>query len=183
MSDSLENVRWQRKSREEIFSSDYVNLYKDAVELPDGEIIPDFYIVNYGLGAAGIVLEDENHHILLVRHYRYPVDQIIWEVPAGRIDIGEKPILAAKRELLEETGYDCVDLRQTGFSYPAVGNSDLIYYFFKGSAFEKVSDQLDEEIIQLKWFSRDEIKNLLKSGEILSGLCQSCLLYSFLSDK
>jgi len=178
LTENSHKPNWIRQSREEIFSSDYVNLYRDSVKLPNGETIPDYYIVNYGLGAVGIILEDDDGRILLVEHYRYSIDRTLWEVPAGRIDENEEPIQSAKRELLEETGFECLNLEQIGISHPMVGNSDIIFYFFKGSDFKKISQELDDEILGLKWFSKDEIFDLLKKNHILSGLCQSCLLHS-----
>src|SRR5438105_5517829 len=57
------------------------------------------------LGSAVMMAVDEKKRVLLVRQYRLPAERYLWELPAGRLDEGEKPLQAARRELMEETGY------------------------------------------------------------------------------
>jgi hypothetical protein len=66
------------------------------------------------IGSAVMMAVDDKKRVLLVRQYRLPADKYLWELPAGRLDPGEKPLQAAKRELKEETGYARAQVDQTG---------------------------------------------------------------------
>ena len=69
------------------------------------------------IGSAVMMAVDEKKRVLLVRQYRLPAEKYLWELPAGRLDPGEKPLQAAKRELKEETGYTARKWTQTGFVF------------------------------------------------------------------
>jgi 8-oxo-dGTP pyrophosphatase MutT (NUDIX family) len=76
----------------------------DVVDLGDGEQVERDLVVHPG--AVGIIAVDENQQVLLVQQYRHPVSALLWEPPAGLLDVpGEEPLAAAQRELFEEAGY------------------------------------------------------------------------------
>lgn len=101
--------RWKRRKTETLLDSPWVTVRRDAVSLPNGAQIDDFYAVTIR-DASAIVALDGAGNLILKREYRYCYDRELIEIPAGAFDDGETdPLIVAKRELLEETGYvsDC----------------------------------------------------------------------------
>ncbi|RZM13374.1 NUDIX hydrolase [Lactobacillus delbrueckii] len=81
----------------------------------DGQIAPYSYVtISFGISIIPFVDDD---HVLLLKEYRYPVGSWQYEFPSGGIDEGEEPSQAARRELLEETGYEASELTELGFTY------------------------------------------------------------------
>ena len=109
------------------YQSQYVHVYEDDVELPDGTAIkytrvdlPDFVTIVPILGEK----------IVMIYNYRYPVNEWSLELPAGYIKRGEKPRKTALRELQEETGYIPDKLRKLGWYYPTSSRSKQKAYVF-----------------------------------------------------
>ena len=98
------NLIEKKISSEEIFHGHLLHVFRDEVELPNGNIATREWIKHPGASAIIPLLPD--NQIILVRQYRYPVAQVTLEVPAGKLDKpDEDPIICARRELSEETGY------------------------------------------------------------------------------
>src|SRR5262245_52708700 len=85
-----------------VFSGRVIELSLERVELPNGAIV-DFELVRHPGGAAAVALDDAGR-VCLLRHYRHAVGRWLWELPAGKLENREDPLLAAQRELAEETG-------------------------------------------------------------------------------
>ena len=99
------NVKpWRTIHSDTVFSSQYVTVKCDEVELEDGLRIPDFYTIRIP-DAASICAITEDGRVLLKREYRYACREALIELPAGQFEKNENPLDVAKRELLEETGY------------------------------------------------------------------------------
>ena len=86
----------KRLERKTIYESDYVCLYADKVEMPDGYIIENYHQVHYPKDAVSIVVFNEKDEILIIRSKRYTPMRIEWEVPAGKIEPGEEPEAATR---------------------------------------------------------------------------------------
>jgi len=111
---------------------------------------------------------DGKKRILLVRQYRLPARSYLWELPAGTIDPGEKPLQTAKRELVEETGYRAKKWQKIAEFYPSVGFLDekmTIYLATELTAGE--AKPMDDERIQTKWFTAKEVEAMLLNGKIM----------------
>ena len=108
-----------------------------------------------------------NGDILLIRQYRHSIGKFLWELVAGRIDRGETPLAAARRELLEETGYTAQKFRRMLFAYPTPGfvSERMIIYVAEDLRAGKSKPEQDERIT-LRQFSRKEIERWMRSGTL-----------------
>lgn len=98
-------MRWKTIESETLINNYHVSVHKDKVALPDGAVIDDFYTVTIPDAAMEAAITEDNH-ILLKSEYRYAIDSDVIECPAGMFEETETdPLVVAKRELLEETGY------------------------------------------------------------------------------
>jgi len=107
--------------------------------------------------------------IVLIRQFRFPINKEIWEIPAGKLDRGEKPEIGAKRELKEETGYEAKELKKIGEFYLSPGYSTEYMYLFLARGLKKGEQSLDrgEKIKEVKIFSRKEVLKMIKSRKIV----------------
>jgi ADP-ribose pyrophosphatase len=121
-------------------------------------------------GSAVMMAVDDKKRILLVRQYRLPADKYLWELPAGKLDDGEKPLQAAKRELVEETGYKAKTWTKLATFYPSPGyvQEKMTIYLATGLT-EGEAKPMDDERIEVKWFKRKEVGKMIDSGEIEDG--------------
>jgi len=140
MSDFLTERR--RKSKK-VYSGVLLHVFEDTVELPDGNHSRREYIKHPGASLIVPVFEDGS--VLMERQFRYPVDQVIDELPAGKLDADESPIDAAKRELAEETGYSANEWIELGTLMPCVGYSDERIHVFLARSLALVGQSLDDE--------------------------------------
>jgi ADP-ribose pyrophosphatase len=118
-------------------------------------------------GSAVMMAVDDKKRILLVRQYRLPAEQYIWELPAGKIDPGETALQAAKRELIEETGYKAKTWTKVASFWVSPGYVQermTIYQATDLTAGE--ATPMDDEQIESRWFTRKEVKAMIASGKI-----------------
>jgi ADP-ribose pyrophosphatase len=121
-------------------------------------------------GSAVMLAADEKKRVLLVRQYRLPARQYLWEIPAGRLDPGETPLQAAKRELAEETGYRAKKWKKLVSYYPSPGflaERMTIFVATKLTAGEP--HNMEDERIEIGWFSRKDVEKMIRSGRIIDG--------------
>lgn len=124
-------------------------------------------------GSVVILAVDDSHsqpHVLLASQYRYAAGRPLWELPAGRIDHGEKPLAAAKRELLEETGYRARHWKRALFYYASPGFLDETMAVYMASGLQAGQAQPEEdEIIHIRLFPLPAALRMVMSGRILDG--------------
>lgn len=122
------------------------------------------------LGSAVMMAVDERKRILLVRQYRLPADQYLWELPAGKLDAGEKPLQAAKRELAEETGYKARTWKKLVSFFPSPGYvEEKMTIFLATDLTEGEATPMEDERIETRWFTAREVGDLIRSGKIEDG--------------
>ena len=118
-------------------------------------------------GSAVMMAVDEKKRILLVRQYRLPADKYLWELPAGRLDPGEKPLQAARRELAEETGYKARTWKRLASFFASPGYvQERMTIFLATGLTAGVATPMDDERIETRWFTRKEVKEMIASGKI-----------------
>jgi ADP-ribose pyrophosphatase len=111
-----------------IYNGKFINVELQTVMLPDGKITTRDIVTHPG--ASVIVPIDENNEIYLVRQYRKPIERLSLELPAGKLDKGEKPVECARRELLEETGLIAGDIKHVISVHSTPGFSNELLHIF-----------------------------------------------------
>jgi ADP-ribose pyrophosphatase len=126
-------------------------------------------IVQHG-GSAVVMPVDDRRRVLMVRQYRLPARQSLWEIPAGRVDEGETPLQAARRELTEETGYRARTVKKLVVFWPSPGflAEKMTIYIATGLAAGEATPMEDERI-ETRWFTSREMDDQIRTGKITDG--------------
>lgn len=158
---------WKVESRETVFKNPWWNIRKDVVRLPDGSSYE--YFVNDGVNGVVVVPVSDDGRIMLQRIYKHGVGEAVIEFPIGRVDAGETSEQTAARELREETGY-AADLEQLGSYWTFPTSSSNRMTLFLGRNAKKVGepDNNPKEQAELRWVTADELRGMLRRGELAS---------------
>ena len=132
-----------RLSSKTVYRGGFLELKEDRVKLPDGKSAVREYLIHPGAVVMIPVLDDGM--LVLERQYRYPLHNHFYELPAGKIEPGEDPLLCAQRELLEETGYVARNWRYLASAYPCVGYSSERQLFYLAQGLSHQGSKPDEE--------------------------------------
>ena len=148
-----------------VYSGKVITVLKDNVEVSDGHKSFREVVVHSG-GVVIAAMKDENT-ILLVKQYRYPLKKVNIELPAGKLEIGENPDEACKRELEEETGYRAKYWKSIGYINTTPGICTEKLYLYLAKDIEFVGEHPDEgEIIKCCEYKLSEVFNMIQTGEI-----------------
>lgn len=163
---------------QEIYRGRIINVKLDDVVLPDGNRSKRECVEHPG--GAGILAIDGDE-MWLVRQFRYPYKEVIEEIPAGKLERGEDAIVTAKRELVEEIGYDCEHIEPFGMIYPTPGYTNEHLYIFLATGLKKRETHLDEdEFISsykrpIKVVLDDILSGKIKDGKTCYAVLKYCL--------
>jgi len=153
-----------------IYQSDFLEIYEDEVLVLNNQHKAKRIYVKHPGGAAIIALTSDNK-LCLVKQYRHPIKGMSLEIPAGKKDSkDEDGLLCAKRELEEETGYQSDDVTLLYKMYPCIGYSDEILDIYLAKNIYKVEQPLqadEDEFIDINFYTKDEVKQLLKTEKII----------------
>lgn len=148
-----------------VYQGKVLNVRIDTVILPDGNHSKREVVVHPG--AVAIVAVNEKEEIILIKQFRHPVGQILWEIPAGKLEKGEDPDSCARRELAEETGFGATKWQKLSTFYTTPGFCDEIMYVYLAT--ELYIDQQstdDDEFIEVHRIPFAEALQKIKSGDI-----------------
>ncbi len=171
--------RWKTLKSDIVFDHKWYKLRRDHVELPDGQVLDDYFVsVRPNVVLTFPVTED--NHVIFVRQYKHAAGDIFIELPGGVIDEGETdPKAAAAREMLEETGYTSDELEPL---LEVIDNptkdTNKIYFFLARNAKKVAEQDLDEtESIEVLKVPLSEVEKMVLTGKInVSGSVALCLL-------
>lgn len=140
----------------------------------DRAIDPDGFEIKRAIvqhnGSAVMMPIDDRGRILLVRQYRLPARQYLWELPAGRIDEGETPLGAARRELAEETGLRAKKWQKLAVFYPSPGFlAEKMTIFVASGLSSGDATPMEDERIESRWFTSRELDEWIRKGKIRDG--------------
>ena len=169
---------WKILESKKGFAGNWIDINLDKIELPDKTTI-EFEAIGFHRNGAGVVAENNNGEIILVKNYRYINDYYSWEVPAGTIPPETEPSECIIEELKEEAGCEVNkdNLKYLGNYFPSIGSSSQIFHCFFAKDVIKISDDIDgNEIMEVKWFSKDEIIKMIRGGVIKDGFSLYLLL-------
>ena len=161
-----------------VYDSEWMRMALVDVEIPGGARF-DHHVVRYPMAASGTVAVDPDRGVLALWRHRFITDTWGWEIPAGRLEAGETPEQAARRETLEETGWEPGPLRRLGSYAPSNGSSDQIFHVFVADGATHVGDPTDPgESERVDWLAPDEVRELIAKGEVTDGLSLTALLWA-----
>ncbi|TZE83428.1 NUDIX hydrolase [Calorimonas adulescens] len=149
---------------QKIYDGRIINLRVDEVLLPNGRVAGREIVEHKG--AVAVVPITIDNKVVMVKQYRKPAEDELWEIPAGKLEAGEQPEECAKRELEEETGYSG-EIKKIYEFYTSPGFSDEYIYLYLATGLVPGKQHLDpDELLDMQEFSMEEIKDMLTSGAI-----------------
>lgn len=163
-------------STDDVFTGVILDVNKDTVRLPNGKTATRELIRH--VGAVCVVPLTDDGKVIMERQFRYPMDEVIYEIPAGKLDSkSENPELAARRELREETGYIPGKMTHLGLFYPAAAYSDERINMYLATELEKGETELDEdEFLDIEEVPLDELVKLIADGKVPDGKTQAAIM-------
>lgn len=160
----------------EIFKGRVLRLVKDDITLPNGR--KSVREVIRHKGAVCVVPVTDKGEVVIVKQYRYPFDEVLVEIPAGKLDtVDEIPLEAAKRELHEETGAVADSIKYLGAYYgsPAILDEKIYMYLAEGLHFgEQELD--DDEFVETERIPLEKLCTMIMNGEVPDGKTQAAVL-------
>lgn len=117
--------------------------------------------------AVACLLKTKDNKYILEKQFRYPINKITIEIPAGKADKNETPLKALKREVLEETGYTIKNIKSLGKFYPAAAYTNEILYLYYAEVDKKDKTNFDiDEAINLVYYTKEELLEMIKNNKI-----------------
>ena len=166
----------ERLSRIAVYESPWGNLYLDTVKFPNGLVIEKYHLLDFPRAAVATIVENNLGSVVFARICRYPTGLTEWELPAGRVEAGETEIGAALREVLEETGYGSENHRLIYSYYPMNGSANKVFHVVHCKAIEHIQEFDQNEVSETRWFTKDEVKQMIKDKAITDGFSLTALL-------
>jgi 8-oxo-dGTP pyrophosphatase MutT (NUDIX family) len=150
----------------------------DKCKLPDGHSF-DVHLLEYA-DEIMIFALTRNQEVVLIKQYRHGAQQVIVELPGGSVDEGESPVEAAKRELMEETGYSSDTFIQVGYASPNPANYTNKIYSFLALDVEQTGTQSndDAENVEVLLLSLEDVIMMAKMGDLVHSLNISTLFFA-----
>lgn len=151
-----------------VYDGKIIKVLKDDVEISDGhKSFREVVRHSGGVVILAIKPSEKGKSVLFVKQFRYPMKEVLLELPAGKLEYGEDPFEAGKRELEEETGYCANKWTDLGYVYTSPGYSDEKLYLYKAEDLYFTKSHPDEgEILQALEIEIDDAIKMINNGEI-----------------
>lgn len=166
--------------RQELFKGRFLHAFRDTVRLPDGSQATREYVAHPGAVVVVPLLQgsDGRQRIVLERQYRYPVGQVMIELPAGKLDAGEDPLHCGQRELLEETGYQAREWARAGQMHLAIAYSTEVIHIYFARGLSLGERQLDQgEFLDVFSATPEELMTWCREGAVTDAKTLSCMVW------
>ena len=164
----MSKLEEKRLSSTEYYKNAFLRIHEDEVLLPDQATAKRIVITH--VGAVNVIALTDQKELLLVRQYRYPLGATTIETPAGKLDHGLAPMITAKCELEEETGYTCKSLELIGTFASAPGFTNEVIHHFFAHDLTKLHTAVpgdDDEFTEVLLVTKDQAREMIASGEIV----------------
>ncbi len=161
---------------ETVWTGRFLKVQRDRVRLPDGKEASREFVRHPGAVVIVPLLEDGRY--LVERQYRHAVDRVMIEFPAGKLDPGEDGLACARRELIEETGFDAREWAYAGVMHNCIGYSDehIDIWFARRLCFK--GQHLEEgELLHVHGATLEDLLECVRQGELTDAKTLSCLLW------
>ncbi|MCM2281864.1 MAG: NUDIX hydrolase [Bdellovibrionaceae bacterium] len=171
---------WKTRGSKELFSSGVFRLRVDECELPDGRVMPRYYVLEFP-DWANIIPVTEDNQIVLVEQYRHAHGRSTLEIPGGSTDSEDlDPLAAVRRELLEETGYQAREIRPIGRHNPNPAMQSNWMHTFIGYGCHKVSEPKPDPFEDLRVVVKSipDVYQMIFNGQIDHSIVVASLLYA-----
>ena len=175
----FENLIEVKTGTQEIYDGVIVHLYKDTVQLPNGN--PATREVIRHIGAVAVVPVTDDGNVIVERQFRYPLHEVITEIPAGKLDsAAEDRLSAAQRELREETGYTADNWQELGDFHPTPAYCDENITLYLATGLHLGQRELDEdEFLNVVAVPLEELVADIMAGRITDGKTQTAILKAY----
>ena len=178
------DMKWKTLSQKYLIEKPWLTARVDKVQLPTGVIIDEYYVLEYPDWVNTIAITKDGKFVF-VRQYRYAIGKTVNELCAGVVEKGEDPMDAAKRELMEETGFGGGNWQNwmTISANPST-HTNLTHCYLATDVEPLGKQHLDQgEDLEPRIFSREEVLDMLQKGEIWQALMVAPLWKYFASEK
>lgn len=163
-----ESMKEKEIAREYKFEGKIVNLRLDTVSTPEGNVASREIVEHPG--GVGIVALTENNEIYMEWQYRRPFDDIVYEIPAGKLEKGEDPMICAERELEEEIGLKAKKMTYLGESYASPGfSTEILRIYLATGLYEGKVNRDPDELLIIEKVSLETLVEKAMTGEIKDG--------------
>ncbi|MHC4941885.1 MAG: NUDIX domain-containing protein [Planctomycetota bacterium] len=175
---SPEEKNWTVKEQREVSRNPWFRLLESRVQMPD-QRFTRYFTLDFLRAAVGVVPRRPGE-ILLIRQYRFIIDEFVWAIPSGGVEKTEDFRIAAERELYEETGYRAKKITPIQSYYPSYGCGNQEFHLFLAEQLEGEPKPPDQnEVLEVRWFTDEAVKEMIFAGQIVDGLSLTPLLFLF----
>ena len=175
-------MRWTVHGERTLYASDWMSIALGDVEVPGGSRF-EHHVVRMPRPAAGVVVTDPDRGVLLLWRHRWTTDAWGWEIPAGRVEVGEELADGAAREVLEETGWRPGPLTHLVTYHPTSGSSDHTFALFVARGAEQVGAPSDPaEAERVEWLPAERVRAEVGAGAVVDGLSLTALTWCMAFD-
>ena len=174
----FDHLKEEKLNSEKVFNGRLLHVFKDQVRLPDGRTSTREYIKHPG--ASAVVPVFTNGDIMLVKQFRYPLQKVFYEVPAGKIDSGEDPQKTAAREVKEETGLLYENAHYLAPFHPSIGYTDEVIHIYCAWNITETERRVDDdEFLLAEKVPFKKAIQMIYDGQITDGKTMVSLLMTW----